>query len=144
MKFVLLVLLARIVNWTTGCGPADGQLGGKCLSDGSGCSRDGKCNQGHCDESSNTCEESAAPIVPSTPPPEPPVQTCDFGELGDCPGDELAVLCNANEPFPSGVHACLLMFPPEVDAGRIQYCCEPDDRTGSNDASSFFAPFIDE
>lgn len=113
VKFVVALLLARILGWTTGCGPKDGEIGGKCKDTGS-CHA--ICDEGVCDNATDTC---VASTESSTGGQAECVQlggaTCGAGKIG--------LRCEADADTSPYAASCAAV-PAASDGVTTNYCCD--------------------
>jgi hypothetical protein len=125
VKFIALLLLARVVGWTTGCGPKQGEIGGQCKSTGS-CHA--VCDEGVCDNASNTC---VADVVDSGPAP-----TCDQTGSHLCDGGKTGFRCEPGITPSAYASNCSVV--PDDNDDWTNYCCDDPTRGGcsTSDAST--------
>jgi hypothetical protein len=114
---VALLVLSRVVAFSVGCGPKDGEQGGKCLDNGCNtyCS-----NGSNCDNATDTCGQGSDEPTPA------PVVECSKLENDACGASSVPYTCQ-NGATPTG--SC------EAGAtdwaGSVTYCCAPACQTAS-------------
>jgi hypothetical protein len=114
------LLLSRVVALASGCGPKDGEEGGRCLSNG-GCE-----SGGLCDDSSLVCGnakvcEKRAPEMPAPPPTPSP---CDalLGETSCPAGWSKSCVNGTATPDPAWNGACVAGA--RDGQGTAVFCCD--------------------
>ena len=113
------LLLLRIVGFASGCGPKDGEEGGRCLS-GGGCDRGGLC-----DDDTLVCSGDNFCVKRSPEPPAPPVppSPCEvlLGQTS-CPAGWSKSCVNGNAtPDPAWNGACVAEA--SDGQGATIFCC---------------------